>query len=100
MVKLAVVIAIVLIIDPLGMRAQSAAENSRRISVIEAIQADVRLAALEARFNALDRDQDRRISRLENLGYGILFGVVGQLLLSGASLQVRRVREGRVKEEG
>lgn len=93
MVKLATVIIILVILDPLGMRAQTGAENSRRISMLEAVQADVRLAALEARFNALDREQDRRISKLENLGYSILAAVAGQLVLSGASLTVRRRRD-------
>lgn len=79
--------------------AQSSPDVDRRLTSLEGMRADVRLSALEARFEALDREQDRRVGRLENLVWTTLIGVAGQLLLSGASLRVRRVRGEENRDE-
>lgn len=70
--------------------ASAQTDLDRRMSVMESVRADVRLTAIEARLETFKEDTNRRLDAVEKVGYGILITVVGHLLISGASLKMRR----------
>ncbi len=61
-------------------------DNTRRISAMEDLRLDVRLAVMERREDELER----RIGTFENLLYAVLAVVIGQLVLSGVAYNKSR----------